>query len=429
MRHCVQVVGLDQSGPVTGGSARVCAGFPCWEALYVALAAILAALLAAAALPVWADDEAIENQKRNLTEMEQRVSDLEQDLDTRRARRRELTEKLERHERDIADLARSGHQLVAMIGEQERVLEKLRSQLAAERKTLVRQRADLGDLMRSAYAMGPGDRIRMLLDQDNSNRLSRFMAYYGFLNRFQTKRIEAVAQRARQLDGVRQKAEREQARLVSLAQKQDDTRARLAVAQEERKALLTSLEQTIATRTERFEDARAQAREMRGLLEQLEQQARVLPEAGLRQEPLEQLRGRLAWPLEGAPLLSHYGSLKGDGSQRWDGVVLAAEEGSEVRAIHHGRVAYADWLRGFGLLLVIEHDDDYMTFYGHNQTLLKEPGEWVAAGETIALSGSSGGRLSPRLYFAIRHRGRPLNPEHWCRHTGGSGRKSSAISS
>jgi murein DD-endopeptidase MepM/ murein hydrolase activator NlpD len=110
-------------------------------------------------------------------------------------------------------------------------------------------------------------------------------------------------------------------------------------------------------------------------------------------------------------------------------VVLAAEEGAEVRAIHHGRVAYADWLRGFGLLLVIEHDDDYMTFYGHNQTLLKEPGEWVAAGETIALSGSSGGRLSPRLYFAIRHRGRPLNPEHWCRHTGGSGRKSSAISS
>jgi murein DD-endopeptidase MepM/ murein hydrolase activator NlpD len=91
------------------------------------------------------------------------------------------------------------------------------------------------------------------------------------------------------------------------------------------------------------------------------------------------------------------------------------EEGAEVRAVHNGRVAYADWLRGFGLLLIIEHDEGYMTLYGHNQTLLKEPGEWVAAGDTVALSGSSGGREAPGLYFAIRHRGRPLNPEQWCR--------------
>jgi septal ring factor EnvC (AmiA/AmiB activator) len=127
-------------------------------------------------------------------------------------------------------------------------------------------------------------------------------------------------------------------------------------------------------------------------------------------------------------LRSRYDSPKDDGNQRWDGVVLGADEGSEVRAVHQGQVAYADWLRGFGLLLIIEHDEGYMTLYGHNQTLLKEPGEWVAAGDAVALSGSSGGRASPGLYFAIRHRGRPLNPEQWCRGKPSRGGEPSALS-
>jgi septal ring factor EnvC (AmiA/AmiB activator) len=162
-------------------------------------------------------------------------------------------------------------------------------------------------------------------------------------------------------------------------------------------------------------------------LEQLERQARALPEAELSQKSLKQLRGHLPWPLADVRLLSHYDSLKGDGAQRWDGVILKAEEGAEVRAVQSGRVVYADWLRGFGLLIIIEHDDDYMTLYGHNQALLAEPGDWVAAGDTIALSGSSGGGASSGLYFAIRHRGRPLNPERWCRGESKEEHSSSAV--
>jgi len=387
------------------------------------IAAVLLAVISTL-LPA-GEDGAIESRKRELADVEQQVRDLEQNLAGRRVRRQELRMELERHEHDIADLARAGHQLAAMIGNQEQVLKKLRCQLAAERETLGRERAALGGLLRSAYAMGRRDHIRILLDQENSNRLSRVMAYYGFLNRSRIQRIEAIIERARRLDDLTRETAEEKARLVLLAKKQEAARARLATAQDERSALLASLERTIATRAERIGELRAQARGMRTLLQGLERRTLALPEAKLSQVPMKQLRGRLAWPLADVSLLSRYNSLKKGGVQRWDGVVLEAEEGAPVRAVYHGRVAYADWLRGFGLLLIIEHDKDYMTLYGHNQTLLKELGEWVATGETIALSGSSGGHPSPGLYFAIRYRGRPLNPERWCRNTVGSRPRSS----
>jgi len=395
--------------------------------VYLSLAVVLLGLIATPLL-AGMEDEVIESRKRDLADLEQQVRDLEQNLDVRRGRRQELRAELERRERRIADLARAVRRLMVTIGNQERVLEGLQSRLAVEHEALDRERTALGNLLRSAYAMGQGNQMRILLNQEDSNRLSRIMAYYGFLNRFRIQRIEAVTQRARRLDDLVREAAQERGRLVLLVQNRDEKRARLVREQDQRTALLASLERTIATRAERIEELRAQARGMRLLLERLEQQARALPEAELRQrpQPLHRLRGHLAWPLTDVSLLSHYGSLKEGGIQRWDGVVLKAKEGAAVRVVHHGQVAYADWLRGFGLLLIIAHDGDYMTLYGHNQTLLKERGEWVTAGETIALSGRSGGRLAPGLYFAIRYRGRPLNPEQWCWPGIGSERESAA---
>lgn len=428
MRTGARVIDGDGPRAVRYGWGGTYAGHLRRYALRLPFAAVILASIMTPAALVWAQNDAIESHKQDLADIEGRVSGLEQDLNEHRDRRQGLLAELERQERHIADLARAGHQLATMIDEQERALDELRDQSTAEQQALRRERAALGSLLRSVYAMGRGDRIRMLLDQEDPKRLSRVTAYYGFFNRYRLKRIEAVTQRAHKLDGLMQEAEEEKARLLLLAGKQEETRARLAAAQDERTALLTAMEQAIATRAQDVTELNAQAQEMRLLLEQLERQALVLPEAELRQKPLKQLRGHLAWPLAGAPLLSRFGNAKEDGTQRWDGVLLGAAEGSEVQAVHHGQVVYADWLRGFGLLLIIEHDDEYMTLYGHNQTLLKEPGEWVVAGDTIALSGSSGGHTSPGLYFAIRHRGRPLNPEQWCRRPIHPGRRSSAIS-
>ena len=164
----------------------------------------------------------------------------------------------------------------------------------------------------------------------------------------------------------------------------------------------------------------ANAQALRTLIERLRRQVQIAAEIEINQEAIVARKGRLAWPISEGRLASRFRGSEGDQDPdlHADGVLIEADEGSEVRAVHHGRVVYADWLRGFGLLLVIDHGDGYMTLYGHNQALLKEVGEWIATGEVIALTGASGGSGNRGLYFALRYQGKPLDPERWCRGRG-----------
>ena len=131
-------------------------------------------------------------------------------------------------------------------------------------------------------------------------------------------------------------------------------------------------------------------------------------------QPFKAARGKMPWPLA-AKRVNNFGRPRNEGKMRWQGVTIPAREGSKVNAIHHGRVVYADWLRGSGLLLIIDHGDGYMSLYAHNQSLLREVGEWVKAGTPISTVGNSGGQEQAALYFEIRHQGKPVNPASWCR--------------
>ena len=125
-------------------------------------------------------------------------------------------------------------------------------------------------------------------------------------------------------------------------------------------------------------------------------------------------RGKMPWPIKGKPS-NRFGKSRNEGKMRWQGVTIPAKEGTTVRAIHHGRVVYSDWLRGSGLLLIIDHGDGYMSLYAHNQSLLRDVGEWVSAGTPISTVGDSGGLERSALYFEIRHQGKPTDPARWCR--------------
>lgn len=186
------------------------------------------------------------------------------------------------------------------------------------------------------------------------------------------------------------------------------------MARERRARVLAELEGTIASGAEQVAALEADAASLRALIADLEQRGQILAEADVETTPLAARRGRLPWPVAG-PLVARFGAPRDAGRLRWDGVVLAAPEGAEVRAVHGGRVVYADWLRGLGHLVIIDHGDDYMTLYGNNQTVLAGNGDWVVAGETIALSGTTGGRGADGLYFGVRRDGEPLDPERWCR--------------
>lgn len=349
-----------------------------------------------------------------LGSIERRLEQLQRELGDREQYREALYQELERSERDIASLALAGRQLRAMVAEQHRAIDELEARLAQTRVDLGAARAALAELLRSAYVMGGGDRLRMLLNHEDLTRTDRVFGYYRCIGRARAARVEEVGRLDEELSRLREKEQIEAQRLQRLADRQDQTRQRLADAQQARAAIAADLDGAIAEGRDRFAALDADAQALRTLIERLRRRAQIADEIELSQEGIVARKGALAWPVPNATLLSRFRGAVSGQDLHADGVLIAAEEGSEVQAVHHGRVVYADWLRGFGLLLVIDHGEGYMTLYGHNQTLLKEVGEWVATGDVIALTGASGGSGNLGLYFALRRQGAPLDPEQWC---------------
>jgi murein hydrolase activator len=362
-------------------------------------------------------DPVYEARKQDLIDTERKADKLREELAGSHADRRALIEELEARERNVAELALAGRELERLVKEHSRAAADLRVRQADEHRALRRELELLSELIRTAYVMGRADRLRLLLNQEDPIQASRTMAYFTYFNQDRVKRIHEVRRLAERLAGLARDAEEEAARLAELGKSQDATRQRLEAAKEQRAQALKQLESSIANRSDTLQSLRRDAESLRMLIEHLRQRAQIRAELDVHREPFAGYKGRLPWPTPAGRILAGFGSQREGLDLRLDGVLLAAREGDEVRAVSGGRVVYADWLRGFGLLLVLDHGDGFMTFYGHNQALLREVGEWVSTDDAIALSGNSGGRDGSVLYFAIRSNGRPLDPTEWCGRT------------
>ncbi|NEX18752.1 peptidoglycan DD-metalloendopeptidase family protein [Thiorhodococcus mannitoliphagus] len=375
------------------------------------LAIILAPSLAMAEGDI---DAKLQESEQDLGKIEHRVDSLTRELVGRREDRKALIAELEARERNVAELALANRELERLVEEHQRIAVELRARQAEERRALAGEVDQLSDLLRTAYVMGRADRLRLLLNQEDPTQASRVMSYFAYFNRERLRRILAVQQSAERLDALALDAEAEASRLAELARSQEATHRRLLSAKERRAKVLQQLEASIQSRTETLDVLNQDAESLKLLVKHLRQKAQISAELDIDHDPFPVRKGRLAWPILEGRVLANFGTRKEDSDLDWDGVLLAAEAGEEVRAVSDGRVLYADWLRGFGLLLVLDHGDGYMTLYGHNEALLREVGEWVSTGEPIALTGNSGGRADPVLYFAIRKDGRPQDPAKWC---------------
>lgn len=325
-----------------------------------------------------------------------------------------LRDELRQFEQDIDGLSRASHQLDAMVKAQREAVAATGDQLQESRLELSQARASLADLVRAAHAMGRGDQVRLVFGQDDLHRAERLLGYYQIVAARRAARVEEIRRLESALQRLEQREREETTRLARLAARQEQTRLRLASASQARQVILSDLEQSIAADQSRAIALAADAEAMQALIERLKREAEIADEVDLSQAAITERRGELAWPLAGTRVLRAFGQGRAQGALHADGVLLAARPGAEVRAVHHGRVAYADWLRGFGMLMVIDHGDGYMSIYGHNQALMHEVGEWVAAGDLIALAGSSGGSELNGLYFALRQDGRAIDPVRWC---------------
>jgi septal ring factor EnvC (AmiA/AmiB activator) len=288
-----------------------------------------------------------------------------------------------------------------------------RGELAAEkreRETEVREkRASLAGQLRAAYLIGRQEPLKLLLNQKDPALAGRMFAYYSYFGRAragQIRLIEEDVQRIAELEG---ELEAEDQELAGLEKRQRAQLHQLELSRVERRQVLASLEAQSHTRAQSLERLRSQQAGLEKLLRELRAAVERFPIEG--NDAFARLRGKLAWPVSGH-LVARFGDARA-GGVRWDGVVVATERGTAVKAVCQGRVIYADWLPGLGLLTIVDHGDGYLSLYGHNERLYKAVGEQVATGDTIAAAGDSGGSPRPELYFEIRKGGKPVDPRPW----------------
>lgn len=349
--------------------------------------------------------------EQQLQAVRERIEAVTRELNDTRGQRNALREELRALDLSIGRLGAAARRTERSIEANRSRLRALKRQADSARQQLGAQASALEASIRVAYAMGRQDYLKLLLNQQDPARVARTLTYYRYLA---AARQERIAELRASLASVRQLEEniRENDReLAALRADAAEKKAAFEAERARRATVLAQLNREVRERTLELERLKADQQRLEGLVRRLTDYLPQLPPPD-RETRFGRLKGRLAWPTAG-PLAARFGEPKQVGTLRWRGVLIAAREGTEVHSVASGRVAYADWLRGFGLLLILDHGDGYMTLYGHNQALHKEVGNWVEAGETIATVGASGDTAEAGLYFEIRHQGEPLDPSAW----------------
>ncbi len=364
-----------------------------------------------------ADDELATVKERELEAVRERISELKESMDRATRDRDRVTSQLQEAEVKIGE-----QRLMIKEIERERAytirrVEELEAEIATRETELDTESTELAEQVRAAYMTGSQERLKLLLNQQNPATLGRVLAYYDYLNAHRAGNIESVTAQLRSLTELRAEVVAEMTRLQQLAQRRTRELEVLTNAQDERRRLLAELNSRMASESREIERLAVEEKDLERLIAEL---TSILSDYPITAEsPFTEYRGRLTWPVAGR-LIRDYGQPR-SGRLKWNGVVLAAPRGREVRAVYHGRIVFADWLAGMGLLVIVDHGDDYLTLYGYNETILKNPGDWVAPGDVIATVGDSGGQAETGLYFEVREGTRPVNPRTWVTRQPGGG--------
>jgi septal ring factor EnvC (AmiA/AmiB activator) len=429
--------------------------------------------------PAFADDERAQTQKQ-IDAARQDVIELQKALGKLQEEKAGVQKDLRGTETEMGKLEKQVEVLQKELKKTEAELQRLNQEKGKLQTARVEQQRLIAIQARAAYQSGRQEYLKLLLNQQHPEKFARTLTYYDYISQARLAQLRAFNETLHQLAGVEKDIDLQQAQLLvqkstlesqheelesvrqerqkALAKLNQDFKARdqkLQARQQDQAELakvLKTIEETLARQAREAEEARQkalvaarEAEEKRQREAQAQAQAQaenssksssrtdtpepprrpvkpagaVVSSAGVSYGgPFAEAKGKLPWPVDGR-LLARYGEARGDDARAtWDGVMISAAAGSQVRAVHGGRVVFADWLRGSGLLVILDHGNGYLSLYGHNQSLLKSAGDVVKAGEAISTVGNSGGQEATALYFAIRQQGRPSDPAQWCRTQG-----------
>jgi len=348
---------------------------------------------------------------RQLKNIDSHIASIKSALSEQQQRRDQLLQELERLETTTAKTQKALFDTTDQLNKQSETLTEVKKNQQHYQSQLDQQRLHFAEEIRVGYRLFHQPALKLLLNQDNSATLQRMLMYYQFLSQGNLNSLSQLQATLNQLEQNQQLARQHYTTLLELQQQQKQQRNQLTQLKRERQTLAKSLNQSIASNSQRLQQLMRNRRKLETTLRQL---ARAKHQFDSSLGPFVESRGRLQWPTDGR-VLPLFGTKIQQSELRWGGDIIKAKEGQSVYSVAPGKVVYADWLSGYGLLLIVTHGNGYMTLYGRNRSLYKQVGDTVTAGELISTVGNSGGFDETGLYFAIRHNAEPLDPAAWCR--------------
>lgn len=376
-----------------------------WRLLLVAM------LLACLPLPGNGADE--QKTRAQMEQLQRDIKRINKEISSDSQRKNSLQKQLKKAEVELGALQRNiADNRTAMTANKKQLdeLHTRRTQLELARD---QQQGRIALELKTAWQLGQQGQVKVLLNQESPHTVARAMAYYRYFFQARNQLVTSYRETLQQLLDLELRIADTQAELESQQATLKQQQQKLVAAQQEREQAVAKLGASITDKGAKLKQLEQNHKELESLLRAIEK-AVIDLQVPDNYQAFKTAKGKMKWPLAGKPSNS-FGRSRNRGKMKWQGVTIPAKAGTEVKAIHHGRVVYADWLRGSGLLLIIDHGDGYMSLYAHNQSLLREVGEWVNAGTVISTVGNSGGQERPALYFEIRYQGKPANPAKWCK--------------
>jgi septal ring factor EnvC (AmiA/AmiB activator) len=380
-------------------------------------------LLVALAGRGYAEDAQTSNE---LNKVESDINNVKEDMQRLSEQKDSLQNLLADIEKHYGETAASLKTLKTQIEQKRRSLSTIRQDMQTYQEEIDRLGNELAGQVRAAYAMGQKEKLKLLLNQQDPALSSRMMIYFDYINKERLKKIAEMDRSIQSLDQLDKQKQAETEQLEQDLKRKKSEQIALDDARKQRNDLLAKINNDFSSSEQQLSQLRISENRLKSLMDSLSitdeelavdagQAQELSPSGENSSEPkgdFPALKGKLPWPVKGR-LAEKFGNPRLD--SKWDGVLINAVEGMEIKAVTKGRVVYAGWMRGYGLLTIIDHGQGYMTLYAFNQSLYRQRGDAVEAGDVIASVGQSGGRTQAGLYFGIRRQGVPIDPLEWCR--------------
>ncbi|NOQ64663.1 MAG: peptidoglycan DD-metalloendopeptidase family protein [Methyloprofundus sp.] len=354
------------------------------------------------------------NKNQELSQLQQQIKSLAHSQSELVKQQQAAQVELKKIEKQQGSIARSIQELDTQVTQKKQRIQGIQTDIQVQNGWLLMQQEKLAELVTAAHALGRQEQLKLLFNQQDSARTSRIMKYYQYFNQTKIEQLERIENSLFILKSLNQEHQAEQQRLTQLIKRNQKKKTDLAENKIQRQQILTKITQDSKTNSSQLVVLKKNETQLKQLINKLQQEIAKsqLVQSKTAKQNFKNLKGKLAWPVKGR-IVRSYGSPRARG--KWSGVVIKARAGKKVQSIASGKVIFSDWLQGYGLLVIVEHNKKYMSLYAFNQSLYKEKGDWINKGETIATVGNSGGRKWPGLYFEIRKKGKTVNPKSWLR--------------